>query len=79
MLILAAVAVALLAGGEIWIKRAETPEHQWKMDVDGLILAGREREKEQSKRPGRRGKYSACPWKGANQWRNMLRKSRKFC
>lgn len=44
--------------------RGETDEAQWKMDVDGLVLEAREKEKRLAQAGKPRGKYSACPYRG---------------
>lgn len=45
-------------------RRGETDEAQWKMDVDGLVLEAREKEKRLAQAGKPRGKYSACPYRG---------------
>lgn len=45
-------------------RRGETDEAQWKMDVDGLVLEARRKEKRLAQAGKPRGKYSACPYRG---------------
>lgn len=44
-------------------RRGETDEYQWKMDVDGLVLEARRKEKRQAQEGMGRRKYSTCPYK----------------
>lgn len=58
------IAVLLLIFGVAVERRGETDEAQWKMDVDGLVLEAREKEKRLAQAGKPRGKYSACPYRG---------------
>lgn len=62
--ILIVIAALLLIVGVTLERRGETDEAQWKMDVEGLVLEAREKEKRLAQAGKPRGKYSACPYRG---------------